>query len=166
MSQPHTLKVSTPSDTEIVMTRSFNAPRELVFEALTTPELLKRWMGPPEWPLLSCEVDLRVGGRYRFVASGPDGCEMGWGGEYLEVDPPARFVATEKFDQAWYTGEAVVTTALTERGGVTTVTTTIRYESKEARDMVLSSPMEQGVTMSYDRLEGLLAERAKASPSR
>ncbi len=160
MSNPHTLKVSTPSDTEIVMTRSFNAPRAMVFEAMTTPELLKRWMGPPEWPLLSCEIDLRVGGKYRFVASGPDGSEMGWGGEYREVDPPQRFVATEKFDQAWYAGEALVKTELTERDGVTTVTTTIRYESKESRDMVLSSPMEQGVTMSYDRLEKLLSERA------
>ncbi|MCC5786160.1 MAG: SRPBCC family protein [Phycisphaerales bacterium] len=161
MSTMKKLRVSTPSDTEIVMTREFNAPRRMVFEALTTPELLKKWMGPPEWPLVSCEIDLRVGGKYRFVASGPDGMEMGWGGEYLKVVPPERFVATEQFDQAWYPGVARVTTELSERDGKTTVTTTIRYESKEARDMVLSSPMEQGVTISYDRLEKLLSERAE-----
>ena len=152
------LKLTTPSDREIVMTRAFRASRKLVFEAFTKPELLKRWLtGPPGWSMTVCEMDLKVGGAYRWVWRGPDGVDMGMGGVYREIVPPERIVSTEKFDQSWYPGEAIGTVTLTEQAGVTTLTQTILYESKEARDTVLKSPMEQGVAFGYDRLEELLA---------
>ena len=135
------------------MTREFNAPRRMVFDALTKPELLKRWMfGPPGWSFSVCEIDLKVGGAYRFVWSGPGGVQMGVRGVYREVLPPERVVNTEKFDEAWYPGQAVVTNLLIEQGGKTTLTLTVFYESREARDIALQSPMEQGVAVGFDRL--------------
>ncbi len=156
------LQISAPTDREIVMTRVFDAPRHLVFEAYTRPELLKKWLlGPPGWQMVVCDVDLRVGGRYRYVwKRESDGTEMGMGGVFREVEAPERLVSTEKFDEAWYPGEAVGTIHLAEEGGRTTLTQTILYESREARDAVLQSPMESGVAASYDRLEALLAQAA------
>ena len=153
------LKVTTPSDREIRMTRVFDAPRSLVFDALSKPELLERWfLGPDGWTLAVCEIDLRPGGKYRFVwRREEDGTEMGMGGTYREVVPPERIVVTQSFDEAWYPGEEVVTMVLTERGGRTTLTNTMLYESREARDVVLRSPMESGAAASYDRLEEVLA---------
>jgi uncharacterized protein YndB with AHSA1/START domain len=157
MKQTGTLQVTTPSDREVAMTRVFNAPRNLVFDALTKPDLLKRWFfGPPGWSLPVCEMDLRVGGAYRWVWRGPDGNEIGVRGVFREVAPPERIVATEKFDDAWYPGEALVTTALVEQGGKTTLTLTVLYESQAARDGVLKTPMARGVAMGYDRLEEML----------
>jgi uncharacterized protein YndB with AHSA1/START domain len=154
-----TLKITTPNDRAIAMTRVFNAPRALVFDALTKPELVKRWLlGPPGWSMPVCEIDLRVGGTYRYVwRRDADGTDMGMGGVFREIVPPERLVATEKFDDAWYPGEALVTHALLEREGRTSLTLTILYESREARDGVLESGMEEGVTASYDRLEDILA---------
>ena len=152
------LKVSAQSDRDIVMTRVFDAPRSLVFDAYTKPELLKRWLGVfGGYSMPVCEVDLRVGGTYRFVWRGPDGAEMGVRGVYREVVRPERLVHTEKFDEAWYPGESLITTVLAEQGGKTTLTVTMRYESREARDAVLKSPMESGVAQSYDKLAELLA---------
>jgi uncharacterized protein YndB with AHSA1/START domain len=151
-------KVTTPTDREIAMTRVFNAPRHLVFGALSKPELVKQWLlGPPGWTMPVCEIDLRVGGAYRFQWRGPDGTEMGTRGVFREIALPERFVATERFDDPWYPGEALVTYVLVEHGGKTTLTLTVLYESREARDGVLKTPMEKGVAMSYDRLEQLLA---------
>jgi uncharacterized protein YndB with AHSA1/START domain len=107
--------------------------------------------------MVVCEIDLKVGGAYRYVWRGPDGIEMGMGGVYREIVVPERIVCTEKFDQPWYPGEAVGTLVLFEQGGKTTLTNTIRYESPEARDTVLKSPMEQGVAASYVKLAELLA---------
>jgi len=154
-----TLKVETRGeDREIVMTRVFNAPRQLVFDALTTPELLKRWFfGPPGWSLTVCEVAAKVGDRYRYVWRGSDGSEMGMGGVLREIIPLERIVTTEKFEQPWYPGEAEGTIVLTETDGRTTLTQTIIYESRAARDAVLKTPMEQGVSMGYDRLAEVLA---------
>jgi uncharacterized protein YndB with AHSA1/START domain len=153
-----TLRVTTPTEREIAMTRVFDAPRNLVFEAYTKPELVKRWLGVHGgWSLAVCEIDLRVGGAYRYVWRGRDGAEMGMGGVYREVVVPERIVATERFDQSWYPGEAVSTIALVEQGGRTTLTLTVRYESREARDAVLRSPMEQGVAAGFDKLAELLA---------
>jgi uncharacterized protein YndB with AHSA1/START domain len=147
------LTVTIPSDRELAMTREFNAPRQLVFDALTKPELLKRWLtGPPGWTFAVCEIDLKVGGTYRFVWSKAGGVQMGMSGVYREVTPPERFVNTEKFDEPWYPGEALVTNALVEADGKTTLTLTVKYESREARDVALQSPMEEGVAMGYDRL--------------
>jgi uncharacterized protein YndB with AHSA1/START domain len=158
MKNAGTLQVTTPSEREIAMTRVFNAPRRLLFDAWTKPELLKRWLGARGgWSMVVCEVDLRVGGKYRFVwRKGADGTEMGMGGVYREVVPPARLVATEVFDDPWYPGEALDTTVLVEHGGKTTVTTTVLYASREVRDAVLKSPMDRGVAESYDKLDELL----------
>ena len=153
-----TLQISTPSEREIVMTRVFDAPRRLVFDAWTKPELIKRWLGVRGgWAMVVCEVDLKVGGNYRFVwRKGLDGPEMGMGGVYREVVRPERLVATEAFDDPWYPGEAVDTTVLVEQNGQTTVTATVLYESQEIRDGVLKSGMERGVAESYDMLADLL----------
>ena len=155
---PGRLTLTTPTDREIVMTRVFDAPRRLVFDAMTKPELLKRWFfGPPGWSLEVCEVDLRVGGGYRYVWRGRGGTEMGMRGVYREVVPPERIVQTEAFDESWYPGEAVGTLVLVERDGKTTLTMTVLYDSREIRDAVLKTPMERGVAMGYDRLAELLA---------
>ncbi len=153
------LQVTTPGDREIAMTRLFDAPRSLVFDALTQPERVKRWLlGPPGWSMPICEIDPRVGGAYRYVwRHDDDGTEMGMRGTFREVFPQERLVVTEKFDESWYPGEALVTTVLVERHGVTTLTLTILYESREARDIALKTPMEKGVAASYDRLAALLA---------
>lgn len=152
-----TFKVSTPSDREIRISRVFDAPRELVFDAFTKPELLTRWMsGPPGWAFVVCEVDLRVGGAYRFVWRGPDGMEMGMGGVHREIERPERVVNTQRFDQDWTGGEAIGTLQLLERDGRTISTNTLLYASKEARDGALASGMDQGMAMGYDRLEDLL----------
>jgi uncharacterized protein YndB with AHSA1/START domain len=155
------MTVTTPSDREIALTRVLDAPRHLVFEAYTRPELLQRWLGVHAgWSWAVCEIDLRVGGAYRYVWRGPDGAEMGMGGVYREVVAPERIVATEKFDQSWYPGEAVSTVTLVERDGRTTLTLTVRYESRAARDAVLKSPMEQGVAAGFDKLAQLLTTLA------
>jgi len=152
------LQITTPSDREIAMTRVFDAPRTLVFDAWTRPDLLKRWLGVfGGWTFAVCEVDLRVGGTYRYVWRGKDGHEMGMGGVFREIVRPERIVATEKFDESWYPGDAVDTTVFVEKGGRTTVTTTVLYASREARDGVLKSPMEGGVAQSYDKLAEILA---------
>jgi uncharacterized protein YndB with AHSA1/START domain len=151
------LKLAATGDREIVMTRSFNAPRKMVFDAWTKPELLKRWLaGPVGWTMTVCEIDLKVGGSYRYEWTHENGSQMGMGGVYREIVPEERLVATEKFDQSWYPGGAVTTTTLKESDGVTTAETTVLYDSKEARDGVLQSPMDTGVAASYDRLEKLL----------
>ena len=151
------LQVTTPSDREIAMMRVFDAPRKLVYDALTKPELVKRWLGVFGGHTMEvCEIDLRVGGKYRYVWRNKDGSKMGMGGVFKEIVPPQRIVTTEKFDESWYPGEAVDTVTLTEQGGTTTMTTTVLYESKEARDGVLKSPMDTGVAASYDTLDGVL----------
>ena len=161
MSNTGKLKVTTPTDREIVMTRVFDAARRLVFDALTKPELVKQWLlGPPGWTMPVCEIDLRVGGAYRYLWRNADGTEMGMRGVILDIVVPERLVATEKFDQSWYPGEALDTTVLTEQAGKTTLTLTVRYESRETRDAVLKTPMESGVAAGYDRLAELLATQA------
>src|SRR2546430_14262653 len=120
-----TLQVATPGDREIVLTRVFDAPRRLVWDAFTTPELLKRWFGPHGWSLVVCAVDLRVGGAWRFVLRGPDGKDMGMRGVYREIAPPGRMVHTESFDD--YPGESLVTTVLVEQDGKTTFTGKVLY---------------------------------------
>jgi uncharacterized protein YndB with AHSA1/START domain len=155
MKNTGTLNVTTPTDREIVLTRVFDAPRHMVFDAFTRPELLKRWFGPHGWSLVVCEVDLKVGGSYRFVLRGPDGRQMGMRGVYREITPPDRSVHTESFDD--YPGESVVTTVLDEKSGKTTLTATILYASQEVRDAVVKSGMEHGAAESYDRLAELLA---------
>jgi len=159
MKATSTLQVTTPSEREIAMTRVFQAPRTLVFDAHTKPELVKRWLlGPDGWSMPVCEIDLRVGGAYRYVwRREKDGSEMGMGGVYREIAAPERLVNTERFDESWYPGEALDMIVLVEWGGKTTLTQTVLYESRDARDAVLKSGMESGVTASYDRLADLLS---------
>jgi uncharacterized protein YndB with AHSA1/START domain len=158
MKNSGTFTIKANGDREIVVTRVFDAPRRLVFDAYTKPELIKQWLiGPDGWSMPICETDLRPGGKYRYVwRNDTDGSEMGMGGVYREVAPPERIVATELFDEAWYPGEAVDTIVLTEQGGKTTLTQTILYDSRETRDAVLKSPMQTGMAASYDRLEKFL----------
>jgi uncharacterized protein YndB with AHSA1/START domain len=154
MKNTGTLQVTTPSDREIVLTRVFDAPRELVFDAFSKPELLKRWFGPRGWSLAVCQVDLRVGGGFRFVLRGPDGKELGMRGVYREIVRPERSVHMESFDD--FPGESQVTAVFSERAGKTTLTATVLYESREVRDAVLESGMEHGAAESYDKLAELL----------
>lgn len=163
MEKSGSLKITAHGDRELVMTRVFNAPRRLVFDAFTKPELVRRWLlGPDGWSMPVCEIDLRVGGSYRYVwRRDRDGTEMGMGGVYREIVVPERLVSSEKFDEAWYPGDSVGTFVFVEQGAKTTVTQTMLYDSREARDGVLRSPMEGGVTASYDRLEALLASPEK-----
>ena len=158
----NTLKVTANGDREIAWTRSFDAPRRLVFDAMTKPELMKRWFGVfGGWTLDVCEVDLRVGGSFRYLWRGPDGAQMGMRGVYREVVPPERIVNTEQYDEAWYPGGAVETLVLTEKAGKTTITATVRYDSREVRDAVLKSPMESGMAAGYDNLEKFLETQAQ-----
>lgn len=150
-----TLKVTLPSDREVVLTRVFEAPREMVFDAFSKPELLKRWFGPRGWTLVECDVDLRVGGSFRFVLRSPDGKDMGMRGLYREIAAPERSVHMESFDD--FPGESQVTSVFTEEGGKTTLTATVLYPSQEVRDAVIQSGMEHGAAESYDRLAELLA---------
>lgn len=148
------VKVAAHGDRSILITRSFNAPRTLVFDAMSRPDMMKHWFhGPPGWTLTTCTMDLRPGGRYRWAWTNAKGQEMGMGGTVLEVDPPAMLKTTEKFDDAWYEGEAVNTLALTEENGVTTMRLTVTYESTAARDGVLAGPMASGMEVSYARLD-------------
>ena len=155
---PDSFKASTPSDREIQVTRDFDAPRRLVFDAFTKPELIRRWLlGPPGWTMPLCEVDLRVGGAYRYAwRCEHDGSQMAMGGVFREVIPLERHVATEKFDDAWYPGEALDTTVFVETRGITRTLITVLYESREARDTARRSGMEHGMAAGYDRPETLL----------
>jgi uncharacterized protein YndB with AHSA1/START domain len=151
------LKVSASGDREIAMSRVFNAPRELVFDSLTNLALLKRWFGLfAGWALAICEIDLKVGGAFRFVWRNSDGMTMVMRGVYREIVVPEKIVNTESVDG--YPGEAVTTTVLTEEGGRTTLTATIRYESPEIRDAVLKSNMKRGAAASYDKLAQVLTD--------
>ncbi len=153
-----TFKVSTPSDREIRMTRLFNAPRHLVFEAMSRPEHIKQWWGRlgEGCSVPVCEVDFRPGGAWRFVNRHPHG-EAAFHGVYREIVAPERVVFTEIFE-AFPDAESVVTSVLTEEGGKTRLTATVAYPSVEVRDAVIASGMAKGAGISYDRLEDVLAE--------
>src|SRR5690349_21177546 len=144
--------VSTVSDQEIRMTRVFNAPRAIVYEAMTKPEHVKRWWGNlgEGYSVPVCEIDLRVGGKWRFVNRHPKG-EAAFHGEYLEIDPPGRIVFTEIFEEYPDT-VSTVTTVLTEEDGKTRMVATVRYPTEQVRDIVLSTGMAKGAAASYDAL--------------
>jgi uncharacterized protein YndB with AHSA1/START domain len=153
-----TFKTTTPSDREIVLTRLFDAPRQLVFDAMSKPEHVRRWWGrlDDRHSVTICEIDLRVGGRWRFVGRGPQG-EFAFHGVYREIAAPERVVFTEIFEP-FPDVESVVTSVLTEQGRKTRLTVTALYPSLEVRDSVLKTGMERGAAISYDRLEDLVAE--------
>ena len=148
--------ITTPSDKEVVMARMFEAPRTLVWDAYTKPEHLRQWLlGPEGWTMPVCEVDLRPGGEWHFVWRRSDEDELEMRGVYREIVPPERLVNTEAWGGDW--PETENTVQLSEENGTTTVTTTIRYPSKEARDAAMATGMEDGAERSY----GLLAEHLK-----
>lgn len=154
--------IATPTDREVVMTRTFDAPARMVFDALTTPQLLRRWYGPTGWTLDVCEVDLRVGGGWRFVSRRPDGKAIGQRGVYVEIDPGRRLVNTESWED-WDAGETLVTTVLTEHDGKTTYTSTILFPSRQVRDTVLKSGLEQSAEQLYARLATVLGSESNTS---
>ena len=163
MNVAESLKVTARGDLDIEISRVLDAPRELVFEALTRPELLRRWMnGPPGWQTTECTADLRVGGTYRHAWRGPDGVEMSMSGTFKEIAPPERIVRTEIFDTGCtpQAGEQLATLVLTEVKGRTTMRIHLRFPSKEARDGMLASGMEQGMKAGYAVLDELLTELA------
>ncbi|MEO5805948.1 SRPBCC family protein [Devosia sp.] len=154
---PEPLIITTPTDREIVVTRRFDAPRDLVFLCYTKPDLLRRWYGLPDWIMTVCEIDLRVGGKWRFATRAPNGFEMASSGVYREIAAPERIVNTETYDQDWTGGETLCTLVLTEADGKTTSTLTVLYASKEARDGAAASPMAEGMEIGFKRLDDLLA---------
>ncbi|HUI70197.1 MAG TPA: SRPBCC family protein [Spirochaetia bacterium] len=155
------LEVIAPANEPVIITRRLlKAPRELIFTAWTTPEHMKQWLGPKEFEMISCEVDLRVGGSYRYVHRGRDGKEYGFHGTYLEIEPPRRMVCTFVFE-LFPQNEVVDTLTLEEKEGGTLVTTHSRHPSIEARDGHLAGGMERGMSEGYERLEGLLTKLEK-----
>lgn len=160
---PNTLKVTLPSDREARITRVFNAPRRLVWNAHVKPELVRRWVtGPEGWKMEVCKVDLRAGGSFRYELSKSDGTEsMGWGGKFLEISEPEKIVHTELFDEDWTGGETTVTIRFRELApDKTELDMTVVYVSKEARDAALQTGMTEGMEMSYKNMDALLAEDA------
>jgi uncharacterized protein YndB with AHSA1/START domain len=157
MATPVPLNITLPNDQEVLIKRTFNAARQLVFNAYTQPKLVRRWMlGPPGWTFVVCEIDLRVSGIYRFAWTGPEG-ELAMSGVYREIAPPERLVSSELFDQDWTGGETLSTLLLSEDDGITTLTQTIRYSSREARDAALQTGMEHGMAASFSRLDELVS---------
>jgi uncharacterized protein YndB with AHSA1/START domain len=154
---PEKLTVATQGDREVVFTRTFDAPRALVFDCLTKPDLVKRWLlGPPGWTMPVCEIDLRVGGQYRYVWRNEDGRDMGVAGVYQEIAAPERIVHTETFDDNWTDGATTVTSVLSETGARTLLTTSVIYANEKAREGALFSGMTDGMKMGYARLDALL----------
>lgn len=149
-----TFKITIPSDREITITRLFDAPRHLVFEAMTKPEHVRKWWGVLDnrHSVTECTIDLRVGGAWRFVGRGPEGQSPAFHGVYREIAAPERLVYTEIFEP-YPDVESVVTQVLTEEKGKTRIIVTSLYPSLEVRDMVLQTGMEKGAALSYDRLE-------------
>lgn len=151
--------IAEPGKTDIVTRRTVDAPRALVYEAFTRPEYIRRWMGPSKMPLVTCELDLRVGGAWRFVHRAPDGTDLPFHGKFLELDPPGRLVRTFLFGPMKEEEAAVETLTLEEKDGKTTITTLSVHPSVEGRDRHVSGgAMERGMTEGYQRMDELLAE--------
>ena len=144
--------VTLPTDDQILITRDFDAPKELVYRAWTTPELVKRWFGGNHGEVLSAEIDLRVGGRWRYVTSSGDGSESAFHGEYREITPNERIVSTEVYE-GYPDAEAINTLTLTERDGRTTMTVLVQHPNQANRDAVLRAGMESGMNAALDKLE-------------
>ena len=153
------LEITLPSDREIVITRSFDAPRDLVWDCYTQPALVRRWLlGPPGWEMPVCEIDLRVGGKYRYEWEDKNrAVKMGMGGTFTAVKKPEHIGSKEKFDDDWTGGETDVSQVFTEKAGKTTLTLTILYASKEARDGAAATGMTDGMEHGYQRLDEVLA---------
>ncbi len=158
MSDAPILRVSTPGDREIVIARDFRAPRQLVFDAYTKPELLRRWFGPHGYTLVACDIDLRVDGHWRYVVRRPDGTTMTLQGYFQEVVRPEVLITTQTFDEGDYIADnaSLCTTTFLERDGTTTLTTRVRYPTPDVRDEMARSGMADGMGGGYERLADLL----------
>jgi uncharacterized protein YndB with AHSA1/START domain len=156
MEQPKLFELSTPNDREVIIRRVFDAPCQLVFDAFTKPELLRRWYGGSGWRLEVCDIDLRVGGQWRFVLSLPEGRSIGQRGVYRAVVPPSRLVNTESWED-WDPGECLVTTEFVAQAAQTHLTSTIRFPSRDVRDIVLNGGLKTGTAASYEKLDQLLS---------
>jgi uncharacterized protein YndB with AHSA1/START domain len=153
-----TATVTLPTDEQILITREFDAPRHLVFEAFTTPELVKRWWNAKRGEVTTCEIDLRVDGKWRYVMVTPDGFEVGFHGEYREIVPNERIVSTEFFEGvpegvSEADATTVNTATFTEKDGRTTLTILVQAPSKVTRDAIIDSGMEAGMQDAMDLLE-------------
>jgi uncharacterized protein YndB with AHSA1/START domain len=153
----HSAKVETPSDTQILITREFDAPKELVFKAYTTPELVRRWWTAGRGDMTECTIDLSVGGSWRYAMDVEDFGEVAFHGEYSEIVPNERLVSTEVFEGA-PDAAAIDTLTLTEQDGRTVLTVLVDHKTKENRDAHLQSGMEDGLQDAYDRLEAIVEE--------
>jgi uncharacterized protein YndB with AHSA1/START domain len=157
-------QVHLPSDHEVEVTRKFDAPRALVWEAYTNPKLVQRWLlGPPGWTMPICEMDVRVGGKYRWRwRSEEDGKEFGFHGEFREVSPPERLVQIEYYDPGDVGGDmgdgALITTTFKEKDGVTTMTSRMDFKTRQARDAAMSTGMTDGMEQSYQLFDRLLEQ--------
>jgi uncharacterized protein YndB with AHSA1/START domain len=163
---PRPVDVTLPNEREIRVTRAFDAPRTLLWDCHTRPELVRRWMlGPDGWSMPVCEIDLRVGGGYRHVwRNDADGSQFGFRGQYRELAQPERIVHTEGWDgtEPDDANDALCTLALTEEGERTTLSCSMVFPTREIRDQALQSGMTDGMATSYDRLETMMAEQAVA----
>ena len=155
---PKPLTITTPGDRQIVVTRDFDAPRDLVFLCYSKPELLRRWYGMPDWTTHICEIDFRVGGKWRLGQRSPDGYELASQGLYTAIVAPERIEQTEYYDDNWTQGGTVNVLTLTEANGVTTATMTITFTTPEARAAAAASPMAVGMEIGFKRLDTLLTE--------
>jgi uncharacterized protein YndB with AHSA1/START domain len=155
---PKPLTITTPGDRDIVVVREFDAPRDLVFLCYSKPELLRRWYGLPDWTMFVCDIDFRVGGKYRIGQRSPDGYELASQGVYTGIVEPERIDQTEYYDDDWTKGGSVNSVIFTEQDGRTTTTFTITYSSPEARAAAAASPMATGMEIGFKRLDSLLIE--------
>lgn len=153
------LTITTPTDTQIVITRQFDAPRHLVFACYTQPALIRRWLNGAEgWVMTECAFEARVGGKYRYVWQAPSGYVMDMGGTVREIEPVERVITAETYEDDWTGGETIVRLVLEEANQQTTLVNTITYSSREARDVALATPMAQGMEYGFTKLDTLLID--------
>ena len=155
---PKPLTITTPGDRQIVVVREFDAPRDLVVLCYSKPELMRRWYGMPDWTTFVCDIDFRVGGKYRVGQRSPEGYELASQGVYTAIVAPELIEQTEYYDDDWTQGGTVNVLTLTEANGVTTATMTITFTTAEARAAAAASPMAMGMEIGFKRLDAVLAE--------
>ena len=155
---PRPLTITTPGDRDIVVVREFDAPRDLVFLCYSKPELLRRWYGMPDWTTFVCDIDFRIGGKYRIGQRSPDGYELASQGIYTGIVEPERIDQTEYYDDDWTKGGSVNSLIFTEKDGRTTTTLTVTYSSPEARAAAVATPMADGMEIGFKRLNAVLAQ--------
>jgi len=155
---PKPLPLPNPGDRYIVVVREFDAPRDLVWLCYSKPELVRRWYGLPDWTMTVCDMDFRVGGKWRYVSRSPGGYEMASQGVYTGIVQPERIEQTEYYDDNWTQGGSNNVVVFAEHAARTTATMTVTYSSPEARAAAVATPMADGMEIGFKRLDALLAE--------